>query len=92
MEITHERIFDFKNHEYIPAHHDPKEPGYYMTIRCGLSGIYTHLDEWKDNKWQVGILDDSKVIAWTQEQITDQQVRDWCNALREKVNKKYKKS
>ena len=63
-----------------------------MTIRCGLTGIYTHLDEWKDNKWQVGILDDSKVIAWSQEQITEQQVRDWCNALREKVNKKYKKS
>ena len=46
MEITHERIFDFKDHEYVPAHHDPKEPGYYMTIRCGLSGIYTNLDEW----------------------------------------------
>ena len=39
MEITHERIFDFKDHEYIPAHHDPKDPGYYMTIRCGLSDI-----------------------------------------------------
>ena len=55
MEIIHKRIFDFKDHEYIPAHHDPKEPGYYMTIRCGLSGIYTQLDEWKNNKWQVGI-------------------------------------
>ena len=87
MEITHERIFDFKNHEYIPAHHDPKEPGYYMTIRCGLGGIYTCLDEFKTGKWQVGVLDDSSVIAYTKEQVTKEAVKEWSDNLM----KKYKK-
>ena len=88
MEITHEKIFDFKDHDYIPGHHTPKVPGYYMTIRCGLTGIYTNLDEWKDNKWQVGILDDSKVIAYSREQITKEQVQKWFENIKNKVNKK----
>lgn len=87
MEITHERIFDF-DHNYIPGHHKPKTPGYYMTIRCGLGGIYTNLYEWKDDKWQVGILDDSKVIAFSREQITKEQVQKWLEDIKSRVNKK----
>ena len=52
--------FNFK-----PAHHiNPKEEGFYVTIRCGLSGIYQMLNEWKNGKWQVEVLDDSTTIAF----------------------------
>ena len=86
MEITHEQIFNFDGN-YIPSHHTPKEEGFYMTIRCGLNGIYTHLDEWKGGHWQVRILDDSKVIAYSKEQITKEQVKEWCD-IKKQARKK----
>lgn len=84
--IVKKHIFDF-NDEWKLAKYSPTFEGYYMTIRCGLSGIYTCLDEWKDNRWQVGVLDDSDVIAYTKEQVTKEAVKEWCDNLM----KKYKK-
>ena len=86
MEIAETKVYDFKG-EWKLAKYPPKENGYYMTVRCGLSGIYTNIDEWKDNKWQVGVLDDSDVIAYSKEQITKEQVENWCKEILEKYNK-----
>ena len=47
----------------------PKEPGIYLTIRCGYSGIYTAINEWKDEHWMVMVADGSEVIAFKEEQI-----------------------
>lgn len=81
MEINETKILTF-NGEYKLAKYPPKEDGFYMTVRCGLGGIYTNLDEWKNNKWQVGILDDSNVIAYSREQITKEQVDDYIKAMK----------
>lgn len=87
MEINEIKLLDFKG-EYKLGKYPPRKNGYYMTVRCGLGGIYTHLNEWKDNKWMVGILDDSDVIAYSKEQITKEQVEDWCKEILEKYNNK----
>ena len=65
------RIFDFDREEndFVPAHHQPKEDGIYLTIRCGLTGIYTKVNEWKDGKWQMGILDGSTTIAYSRNKL-----------------------
>lgn len=61
-------IFPFDDHynDFKPFREKshPTENGLYLTVRCGLSGIYTVINEWKDNKWQAGILDDSVTIAF----------------------------
>ena len=77
MKIREEHIIDFDN-DYKPTNHPPKEDGFYMTIRCGLGGIYYNLDEWKDGNWQVGILDGSYVIAYSKEQIPREVVNEWA--------------
>jgi len=72
IDSYHKRIFDFNKNEYdfIPAKHiNPKEEGYYLTIRCGLSGIYQMINEWKNNEWVVKLLDDSYTIAYSREKI-----------------------
>lgn len=79
-DIIAKYVFDFDG-EWKPAKYPPANNGYYMTIRCGLGGIYTSLDEWKDDRWQVGILDDSSVIAYTKEQVTKEAVKEWCEHL-----------
>lgn len=84
--IVKKHLFDFDD-EWKLAKYSPTENGYYMTIRCGLSGIYTCLDEWKNNKWQVGVLDDSDVIAYTKEQVTEEAVKEWCDNLMQKYRK-----
>lgn len=63
--------FDKDNQEkdFKPAHYLPKEDGFYLTIRCGLSGIYTRVNQWKDGKWQMEILDGSTTIAYSRKQI-----------------------
>jgi hypothetical protein len=73
------RIFDFGD-SWEMSEKSPKEPGYYMTIRCGLSGIYTHLDEYKNGRWQLGITDGSRVIAYCSEQIPTEEVNSWARA------------
>ena len=65
------RIFDFDREEndFVPAHYQPKEDGIYLTIRCGLSGIYTAVNEWKDGKWQMSVLDGSTTIAYSRNKL-----------------------
>ena len=36
----------------------------YLTIRCGLSGIYSCLNEWKEGRWGTEYLDGSTTIAY----------------------------
>ena len=57
------------DYEFIPAQHNPKENGYYVTIRCGLSGIYQMLNEWKDDEWMIKLTDDSYTIAYSRNKI-----------------------
>lgn len=83
MKITEEHIFDF-NGEWKPATHNPNKEGFYMTIRCGLGGIYTILNEWKDNDWQMKVLDASTTIAYLRELIPKEDVDEWC---KEKIKK-----
>lgn len=83
MKIEEKHILDF-NDDYTPSHFTPKEDGFYMTIRCGLGGIYYKLDEWKEGKWHLGILDASTVIAYSKQPIPKEEVNAWA---REKLNK-----
>ena len=70
-------IYKF-NGKYMLAKYPPKEDGWYMTIRCGLPGIYTCLNEWKDNKWQVEATDASDTIAYSKERIPKETVNAWA--------------
>ena len=70
-------IYKF-NGEYKLAKYLPKEDGWYMTIRCGLSGIYTCLNEWKNDKWQVEATDASDTIAYSKERIPKETVNAWA--------------
>ena len=58
-----------------------------MTIRCGLGGLYTNLNEWKNGNWCMFAADDSDVIAYSKEQITREQMEKWVNAKLEKYHK-----
>jgi hypothetical protein len=54
-----------KEHNFVPGHRNPNEDGLYLTIRCGLSGIYTVINEWKNGMWQMEVTDDSRTIAYS---------------------------
>ena len=64
-------VFDRDNPEldFKPAHYPPKEDGMYLTIRCGLMGIKTYVNEWKNGQWQMNILDGSTTIAYSRNTI-----------------------
>lgn len=62
--------FDHKDNDFRLVKYPPKDEGFYLTIRCGLSGIYTMVDQFKNNSWQIGVLDDSSVIAYSTNKIT----------------------
>ena len=36
----------------------------YLTIRCGLNGIYSFLNVWKEGRWGAECLDGSTTIAY----------------------------
>ena len=76
MDIKFDYILSFHN-DYKPANKPPKKEGFYMTIRCGLNGIYYYLNEWKDGDWLVNILDNSFVIAYSKETIEREVVDEW---------------
>ncbi len=78
--IKEEHIFGF-NGEYQLAKYPPVKEGYYITVKCGLGGIYTRLNEWKDGKWQVQATDDSDVIAFSRNQVSKEEVEEWCKEL-----------
>lgn len=82
-------IYKF-NGEYKLAKYHPKKDGYYMTIRCGLSGIYTCLNEWKDDKWQLEVTDDSNTIAYSKERISKEIVNKWIKKKLEKYHNESK--
>jgi hypothetical protein len=83
INLETEHIFDF-NGDYKLAKYPPKEDGYYITIKCGLGGIYTCLNEWKNGEWMVLTTDDSDVIAYSKEQVSEEDVKNWVNAKLEK--------
>lgn len=91
MEIKVEQILEFNN-DYKPATRPPREAGYYMTIRCGLTGIYYAPNEWKDGEWQHHILDGSFVVAYSKEAIAKKAMDEWAlQKIREKeANSKWK--
>ena len=67
------RILDFdrekEDSDFVPARYKPKEDGIYLTIRCGLTGIYTSVNEWKNDNWQMNILDGSITIAYSRNKL-----------------------
>jgi hypothetical protein len=73
-----EHIFDFKG-DYKLAKCPPKEDGYYITVKCGLGGIYTSLNEWKNGEWMVLTTDDSNIIAYSKEQVSKEDFEEWLN-------------
>ena len=55
--------------DFVPMTYPPTKDGMYLTIRCGLSGISTSINQWKDGSWQRFCLDASQVIAYSRNQI-----------------------
>jgi hypothetical protein len=77
MKIEEKDILKFHD-DYKPSNFPPSKEGFYMTIRCGLGGIYTCLNEWKDDRWQVEVADASHTIAYSKEQIPKEEVTKWA--------------
>lgn len=70
-------IFDFSNTEFKPFRKNTNlNDGFYLTIRCGLTGIYTVVNEWKDGDWCMGILDGSETIAYSKEKLNLRFLKD----------------
>lgn len=78
------RIFDFNPENgfkrFKALKMEPKEDGTYLTIRCGLSGIYTYVNEWNKSKggWQIEILDGSETIAFSKDQELIEKLKEIC--------------
>ena len=53
--------------------------GMYITIRCGLTGIYTMLNDMKDGKWLTGVLDGSTTIAFAS--LTKKEKEEYDNII-----------
>ena len=87
INLEKENIFDF-NDNYKLAKYPPKEEGYYITVKCSLGGIYTSLNEWTQGKWMTLSTDDSDVIAYSREQVSKEDVKEWLNNKLEKYRNK----
>ena len=87
INLETEHIFDFDG-DYKLAKYPPKEDGCYITVKCGLGGIYTSLNEWKNGEWMVLATDDSDVIAYSKEQVSKEDVKNWLDAKLEKYRNK----
>lgn len=61
--------FDLNENNFRPAHYPPKEDGMYISLRCGLRGIYQTLDWYKDGEWQLRVLDGSRIIAYSKNKV-----------------------
>ena len=59
-------ILKFDRTHWETAMRNPSQTGLYLTMRCGLSGIYTVIDKFDADKgqWCLNVLDSSKVIAY----------------------------
>ena len=64
-------IFDFKDDWKKFSGKGPEEDGIYLTIRCGMSGIYTAINQWVNGDWQIQVLDQSEVIAYKKTRLYD---------------------
>ena len=66
----HKDIMKFDS-DFIPMTYGkgPKEEGMYITIRCGLGGIYQTLNTWKNGGWEAQALDGSFTIAYSKEKV-----------------------
>ena len=74
LESYQKNIFDFNifdfTVDFIPAHRtNPKESGYYITIRCGFSGIYQVVNYWRNGNWLCSRADGSQTIAFSRNPI-----------------------
>lgn len=72
-EIT--EIFNFSKEGMTTK--NPIVDGTYLTVRCGLSGIYKMVNIWQDNKWQIEILDASKTLARSEKPLTAEEIDKW---------------
>lgn len=65
-------VFDHEENDFTPTNNGkitPKEDGFYITFRCGLSGIYTVINEWKDGHWLMNCADGSTTIAFSRKKV-----------------------
>jgi hypothetical protein len=65
-------ILDFKRddgYDFVPGHYPPTEEGMYVTLRCGLTGIYQMLNEWKNGQWAIEVTDGSTTIAYSRKTV-----------------------
>lgn len=64
-------IMTFQNTNFKPFRKGLTiDNGFYLTIRCGYSGIYTMVNEWKNGDWQTKLLDGSQTIAYDKNKLT----------------------
>ena len=85
-----EHILDFNREDenFIPAKRNPSKDGYYLTIKCGLGGLYYCLNEFKEGKWQVLSADDSYVISYSRDPLPKDEVNVWIRESLEEYKKK----
>ena len=69
MESYHKVIMEFYDTDFIPGNVRPKKKGYYLTLRCGLGGIYQMVNEWNGSSWEVNATDASYTIAYSRNTI-----------------------
>lgn len=58
---------------------NPNEDGIYLTVRCGLTGVYKMINIWQDNKWQMETLDASITLARSEKPLTENEIVYWKN-------------
>lgn len=56
-----------KDLDFVPMAFPPKQNGTYLTIRCGLGGIYTAFNTWTDDHWDGMTCDAGTTIAYSRE-------------------------
>lgn len=73
MESYEKKIMRFKRDDgidFIPANNtNPSKPGTYVTLRCGLRGIYQMLNEWNGSEWITKVADAGFIIAYSREPV-----------------------
>ena len=87
-------IFGFENKNFKPYRKNrsvPKEEGIYLTIRCGLSGIYTAANLWQNGNWIGRAMDDSETIAFSDEHLEDieklqEEIKELERSIKDETN------
>ena len=68
-------IFHFDPGDFLPYRPGTTKlnKGIYLTIRCGLSGIYMMANQWNEElgDWDIRVLDDSRTIAYKPARLKD---------------------